>query len=116
MAYSNVLALAAYILLALYVLKVFFDRKKNTIPLPPGPKGLPLVGNISDLPSPGVPEYQHWFKHKYRYGPISSVTVLGQTMIIIHDKNVALELMEKRANIHSGRPRMKFCFDMWVDR
>lgn len=36
--------------------------------LPPGPKGLPLVGNIKDLPPPGLLEAKHWLKHKAVYG------------------------------------------------
>jgi hypothetical protein len=83
-----------------------------TLPLPPGPKGLPLVGNINDLPPQGSQEYLHWLKFKERYGPLSSITVLGQTMIIIHDRDTALELMEKRASKHSGRPNMKFAMEM----
>ncbi|KAK5126948.1 hypothetical protein LTR85_008306 [Meristemomyces frigidus] len=99
--------------LALYAIKkLFLDRRAESMPLPPGPPGLPLVGNVSDLPPPDVPEYQHWLEHKDRYGPLSSITVLGQTMIIVHDKEVAFELMEKRANRYSGRPKLKFGFDM----
>jgi cytochrome P450 len=108
----------ALLVLALYTIKrVYFGKKKNVASLPPGPKGLPLVGNIKDMPPAGIPEYQHWLKHKDLYGPISSVTVLGQTIIIIHDKNVALELMEKRSAIYSGRPRMVFAFEMcgWIE-
>lgn len=37
-------------------------------PLPPGPKGLPLVGNLNDLPAPGVFEAKHWLQHKELYG------------------------------------------------
>lgn len=103
------------LVLALFIIKkIFFDRKKSGALLPPGPKGLPFVGNITDLPPPGIPESQHWLKHKELYGPISSLTVLGQTIIIIHDKNVALELMEKRSSIYSGRPRMVFAFEMYL--
>lgn len=38
------------------------------LPLPPGPKGLPVVGNVNDLPKPGVVEAHHWLKHKDLYG------------------------------------------------
>ena len=104
-----------FALLALFVLyKVCFRRKASSAPLPPGPRGLPILGNINDLPPPGKPEYQHWLHHKDAYGPISSVTVLGQTIIIIHDKEMALELLEKRGSIHSGRPFQKFGGDMFV--
>jgi hypothetical protein len=87
---------------------VWLSRRKNFMPLPPGPTCLPFVGNIMDLPPPGTPEYQHWLNHKERYGSLSSVTVLGQTIIIIHDKGVAFELLEKRASKYSGRPDLKF--------
>ncbi|RDW63545.1 O-methylsterigmatocystin oxidoreductase-2 [Coleophoma cylindrospora] len=116
---SMLLVETSLLLLALYIFKsVFFDKKKkNAALLPPGPSGLPFVGNIADLPPAGIPEYQHWLKHKDLYGPISSVTVLGQTMIIIHDKDLALELMEKRSAIYSSRPRMVFAFEMcgWIN-
>jgi hypothetical protein len=36
--------------------------------LPPGPKGALFVGNINDLPKPGVLEAHHWLKHKEIYG------------------------------------------------
>ena len=98
-----------------FLINVFFARKKiNALPpLPPGPKGLPFIGNVNDLPPPGQ-DYQHWLKHKDRYGPLSSVTVLGQTIVIIHDKDTAYELMEKRGNIFSGRPTAKFACEMYV--
>jgi hypothetical protein len=103
---------AVSILIPAILAWAWLDRRKRSIPLPPGPKGLPFVGNITDLPPPGMPEYQHWLEHKERYGPLSSVTVLGQTIVIIHDKRVAFELMEKRASKYSGRPNMKFGIDM----
>lgn len=52
------------------VLLSFLFRRKasNRAPLPPGPKGLPLLGNLNDLPQPGVLEAHHWLKHKELYG------------------------------------------------
>ncbi|KAG9599913.1 putative cytochrome P450, partial [Aureobasidium melanogenum] len=103
-----------YVLLGLVLTKALYDwsRKRNNLPLPPGPRGLPLLGNLTDLPTGSVPEFQHWIKHKDVYGPISSVTVLGQTMILIHDAKIAHELLVERANLHSGRPKLKFGFDL----
>jgi hypothetical protein len=104
-------------ILSLYLLKrIFFDNRTARTPLPPGPKGLPVLGNIKDLPAPGRPEFEHWLEHKARYGPISSINVLGLTMIIVHDKSMVMELMEKRGSKHSGRARMKFAMDMFVPR
>ncbi|KAI7510220.1 putative cytochrome P450 [Hortaea werneckii] len=84
-----------------------------------GPAGLPLLGNLFDLPpTTGCrPEYLHWLAHKDRYGPISSITVLGQTMVIIHDRGIAGEVLEKKAGTSAGRPGLKFAFDMigWKD-
>lgn len=42
-------------------------------PLPPGPKGLPLIGNLKDMPPPGVLEAHHWLKHKELYGGLGWV-------------------------------------------
>lgn len=74
--------------------------------LPPGPKPLPLLGNIRDFPPKGTLEYQHWMAHKDLYGDISSVTVMGMTLVLIHNKEMAHELLEKMASKTSGRPTM----------
>jgi hypothetical protein len=85
-----------------------FRRRNDRLPLPPGPKGLPLVGNIFDLPPPGRAEYLHWLEHKEKYGPLSSITVLGQPMIAIHDKTAADVILEKTSLKTSGRPKFTF--------
>jgi hypothetical protein len=104
MAPLPILALVA-IAIGTYVLYSRFTTVV-TLPLPPGPKSLPLLGNIADFPPAGVPEFEHWFKHKDVYGGISSVTVMGMTLVIIHDKKMAHDLLEQHASKTSGRPRM----------
>lgn len=112
------------------------SRDSNRPPLPPGPKGLPLLGNLNDLPKPGVLEAEHWLKLKKLYGqwnrplailasicaklsllptgPISSLSVLGQNLVIINDAEVAFELFEKRSVKYSSRPKQLFAGEMYV--
>jgi hypothetical protein len=97
-----------------YLISYLSRANRNGRPLPPGPKGLPLLGNVNDLPKPGMLECHHWLQHKDVYGPISSITVLGQTFIIINDAQLALELLRDRSAAHSARPHMIFSSDMYV--
>lgn len=49
-------------------------------------------------------------------GPISSVTILGQTIVIVNDVQTAVELLEKRSAKHSSRPKQIFAGEMYVSR
>lgn len=109
---------------------VSFRLRGERLPLPPGPKRLPLIGNLLDLPK-GL-EGPHWAKHKALYGeyfsalgylhfncffpkgPISSIEVFGSTMIIVNDKNIAIDLLDKRSQIYSSRPVLTFGGEMLV--
>lgn len=104
---ANALLYAVLGIVAYVAYRAVFDLAKQRR-LPPGPKSLPLVGNVLDFPPKEVPEFQHWLKHKDQYGGISSVTVLGMTLVMIHDKTAAHELLERMASKTSGRPMMLF--------
>ncbi|KAI1386111.1 putative cytochrome P450 oxidoreductase OrdA-like protein [Hypoxylon trugodes] len=100
-------------LAATYILiRLFSSFNAHRLPLPPGPRSLPFVGNLNDLPKPGVLEAHHWLEHKRLYGPISSVTMMGQTIVIVNDAQLAFELLEKRSAKYSSRPRQVFVGEM----
>jgi hypothetical protein len=66
---SSLLFSVAIGLLILYGLKLaLVSKKRSGACLPPGPKGLPLLGNVSDLPPAGVCEWEYWAKHNALYG------------------------------------------------
>jgi hypothetical protein len=46
----------------------------NGLPLPPGPRGMPILGNVNDMPRPGILECHHWLPHKDLYGVYSSLS------------------------------------------
>ncbi|KAJ4354314.1 uncharacterized protein N0V89_006048 [Didymosphaeria variabile] len=103
MGFAATLALGALAILVAYAIRRLVKRDSNARPLPPGPKGLPIVGNVNDLPKPGVLEAHHWLEHKDRY---------GQTMVILNDPKLAFELLRDRSNIYSGRPHQNFSCDL----
>ncbi|PYH48073.1 cytochrome P450 [Aspergillus saccharolyticus JOP 1030-1] len=100
-----------------FLLSRLFFRSRPSAPLPPGPKGKPIIGNLADLPPPEMQEWRHWLQFKERYGPISSLTILGQTIVILNDVRMAFDLLEKRSNIYSSRPRLTFAGEIvgWND-
>ncbi|KAJ5421624.1 hypothetical protein N7491_010069 [Penicillium cf. griseofulvum] len=62
--------------------------------------------------SSGTQEWQYWLKHKDLYGPISSITVLGKTLIIVNDRDLAFQILEKNSAKHSSRPHLVFAHDL----
>ncbi|KAI1186117.1 cytochrome protein [Nemania serpens] len=110
MADINVLVRGILLATILVVLVKFVTTifRKSPGPLPPGPRGLPLLGNVLDLPPKGEREYEHWLKHKDIYGPISSVTALGKTIVILHSAKTASELFEKKSLVYSSRTNLVF--------
>lgn len=104
-----------------YLRGVAAQRKRNPrrLPLPPGPKGLPIVGNTLQIPT--VKPWKEYDTMAREYGtpflyltdtPHRSLTsgglvyldVLGQGILILGSLPRALELMEKRAASTSNRP------------
>lgn len=79
--------------------------------LPPGPKPWPVIGNLAHLPLRGQ-HADHWAKHQQLYGPITSVSIFGLTMVVIHDRYILNELLEKHSLATSGRPQMRFAGDL----
>ncbi|KAJ7174153.1 cytochrome P450 [Mycena crocata] len=79
--------------------------RRNTLPLPPGPKGWPLIGNVLDMPT------SHSWKTFARwgdiYGGIMSVTLLGQPFVIVNDPAIAVEILDKRGTLYADRPTLE---------
>ncbi|CAI7597243.1 unnamed protein product [Penicillium glandicola] len=97
--------------MGLYSLKRWVLSSK-LLPLPPGPPGKPIIGNLLDFPKPGCKEWEHWLKHKDLYGPISSLVTMGQTVILLNKSEVAYELLDKRSASHSSRPQPVFSVEL----
>ncbi|KAJ9607006.1 hypothetical protein H2200_009017 [Cladophialophora chaetospira] len=101
-----------YLILALAVvasaLLRYYEHNRNK-GLPPGPPLLPLIGNLHQAPEK-VPwrTYEQWTK---KYGPTFSLQYGLSTVIMLGTHDSARDLLEKRSNIYSGRPRLVMADD-----
>ncbi|KAH9821751.1 putative cytochrome P450 monooxygenase [Melampsora americana] len=69
----------------------------------PGPKGLPIIGNLLSIPS-----QRPWIKlteWSQEFGPIYRLKLGFTTLVVISSPAIAIELLEKRSSIYSSRPR-----------
>lgn len=90
----------------------------RNLPLPPGPKGLPLIGDLlhaADQKWLASPQRKNDYGDTptfsallimlmHRSGEMMYISVLGKGLLIINSHRVAVDLLEKRSNISSNRP------------
>ncbi|KAG2021164.1 cytochrome P450 [Coprinopsis cinerea AmutBmut pab1-1] len=83
-------------------LALVYLAKRSRLPLPPGPRRIPLLGNALQIPSehPAV-VYNEWAK---QYGDIMYLEAMGQPIIVLNSLPVVVDLLEKRAPNFSERP------------
>jgi hypothetical protein len=102
-------------------------RRRRGLPYPPGPRPLPLIGNLSDIPK----EFS-WLlytqlskKHGMIYfavrglltegmsGDVLSFHVFGQVIVVLNSVKANKDLLERRGEIYSDRPVIPI-FEMCV--
>ncbi|CAI6043611.1 unnamed protein product [Clonostachys chloroleuca] len=78
---------------------------KPSLPLPPGPPALPLIGNAHQLPKTlAWKQFAAWGK---QYGPIYHLSVpVGLHVMVLTTDKAAHELLAKRGASFSDRPKM----------
>ncbi|KAI0752763.1 cytochrome P450 [Daedaleopsis nitida] len=70
-------------------------------PLPPGPKPLPILGNVLD-----IPRYKSWIGFRdlcRRYGDIVQLDVLGRRLVILGNAELATEYLAERSSITADK-------------
>lgn len=90
------LTLVAFIIWRLFVAS---SRPAN---FPPGPSGLPIIGNLHQIPR-GLPflAFEDWSK---KYGPIVGFKLGSQNAVVLQDASLVHELIVKKGSVTSHRP------------
>ncbi|KAI0356140.1 cytochrome P450 [Trametes cingulata] len=96
-------------LLACAVLLALLWSKKQKLrrdPEPPGPPGLPCIGNLYDLPNPKDSPWAKYMAWSRQYeSDVIRLNALGVNLIVANSMEVARELLDRRSAIYSDRPR-----------
>lgn len=81
-------------------------RRKQKLPegtkALPGPKSLPFIGRIHDLPHEMT--WMKFYEWSKVYGPIYQMEIFGSVHIWMSSEEIVLDLLARRANIYSDRP------------
>ncbi|KAI6003413.1 cytochrome P450 [Pisolithus marmoratus] len=82
---------------------VLASRAKSKLPYPPGPKGLPFIGNALDI-DPHRPQitYAQWGR---TYGDLIYTRTLGQDIVVVNSEKTARTLADGRSEIYSDHYR-----------
>ncbi|XP_073442571.1 cytochrome P450 2K1-like isoform X1 [Dendrobates tinctorius] len=101
---SDPFTLVLSIILCLFFVLFFFGRKKNAYNLPPGPRPLPIIGNlhILDMKRP----YLTMHELSKKYGPVYTLQLGVEKVVVICGLEAIKDALVNHGDGFSGRPKV----------
>ncbi|KAL4249130.1 cytochrome P450 family protein [Abortiporus biennis] len=91
--------------LTVFIVDKVLKSRKSTLPLPPGPKGLPIVGNLFDALVLDAEAPRAFWQWSRKYGSdIMFTSTPFQSTLVLNSAMAAFDLLEKKSQIYSDRP------------
>ncbi|KIP12382.1 hypothetical protein PHLGIDRAFT_62333 [Phlebiopsis gigantea 11061_1 CR5-6] len=96
---------------ALFFLTIYYIKNRKRRRLPPGPPGLPIIGNVLDMPLKW--EWIQYKKWSQQYNSdLIYLELFGAPIIVINSSKAAHDLFEKRSSIYSDRQPQVMCHEI----
>ncbi|PCH34387.1 cytochrome P450 [Wolfiporia cocos MD-104 SS10] len=93
--------------IALFLLCLYLHRRwpgyQHSMPLPPGPSPLPLIGNVHQLPKHYL--YTAFMKWANDYGGIFYLRIFQKKVIVLSSAQAVRDLLDGRSMRYSDRPQ-----------
>ncbi|WCJ37206.1 cytochrome P450 family 71 subfamily B polypeptide 34 [Euphorbia peplus] len=86
----------------LFLLQKHKTRRRNVKLVPPGPKGLPFIGNLHQLDNSNLPFY--FWRLSKTYGPLMSLKLGYRQVLVVSSAKMAKEVMKTHDLIFCSRP------------
>lgn len=101
MAYILYLAVGTSIAIIVYAIASVGRREAF---LPPGPPTVPVLGNLHQIPANGIERFLKFTTWAGQYGGIFSLKLGPRTAVVLTDRRIVKQLLDKRSGLYSDRP------------
>lgn len=98
------LCLVPFLLLFISRLYRYSKLTNHPVKFPPGPKTLPFIGNLHNIPI-GRAEYG-FAELARKYGPITGLMAGRQPMLVLNTWQAVRDLCDQKGSIYSSRPSL----------
>ncbi|XP_073530057.1 cytochrome P450 2C5-like [Phyllobates terribilis] len=107
---SDPITLVLSIILCVFFALFFYGRKKNVYNLPPGPRPLPIIGNLHILDRKRPYQTMHQLSKKY--GPVYTIKLGVEKVVVLCGYDAIKDALVNHADEFSGRPSVPIFLDV----
>lgn len=104
---ASIISLTGFSVLFLSLLSAYIsrpNRRRQRLPLPPGPSGFPYIGQAFSFPKKAA-RFKVFADWATTYGDLVYTRLGAQSLLLVGgDGTLVHELFNKRGAIYSGRP------------
>ncbi|RPD62677.1 cytochrome P450 [Lentinus tigrinus ALCF2SS1-7] len=97
----SAIGLLCYLVIAYVVRLIRWRARSHGRPLPPGPRGIPILGNVVYMRQPEM-----WRAHQRlckAYGDVVHLSVFGQHIVVLGSQQAIVDILEKQSASTSDR-------------